>query len=68
MYPGKYIRVGSNCWIGAGAVFLDGTVVGDGCVIGANAVLRGAYPDNSVIAGCPARVVKFRSGEEEEIN
>ena len=60
------IVVGSNCWIGAGAVFLDGTVVGDGCVIGANAVLRGSYPNNSVIVGCPAKVVKFRSDKEEK--
>ena len=32
----KGIKIGNDCWIGAGVVFLDGVVVGNGCVIGAN--------------------------------
>ena len=56
----KGIKVGDNCWIGSGAVFLDGVEVGDGCVVAANAVLTGSYPKNSVIAGVPARVIKSR--------
>lgn len=56
----KGIRIGSNCWIGAGAVFLDGASLGDGCVVGANAVVTKAFPANSVIAGVPAKIVKMR--------
>lgn len=61
----KGIKVGSNCWIGAGAVFLDGAELGDGCVVGANAVVTRKFPANSVIAGVPAKIVKTR-GEQHE--
>lgn len=56
----KGIKIGNNCWIGSGVVFLDGTIVGDGCVIAANAVLNKNYPSNSIIAGVPAKVIKTR--------
>lgn len=56
----KGIKIGNNCWIGAGAVFLDGAVLGDGCVVGANAVITKDFPNNSVIGGVPARILKMR--------
>lgn len=56
----KGIVVGDNCWIGAGAVFLDGAKIGNGCVVAANAVVRGTFGDNCVIGGVPARVLKQR--------
>jgi len=54
------IRVGNNCWIGAGAVFLDGAEIGDGCVVAANAVVTKKFPANAVIGGVPARILKMR--------
>lgn len=56
----KGIRIGNNCWIGAGAVFLDGARLGDGCVVAANAVVTKVFPDNVVIGGVPARILKER--------
>ena len=56
----KGITIGNNCWIGAGAVFLDGARLGDGCVVAANAVVRGEFPNNAVIGGVPAKVLKMR--------
>ena len=56
----KGIKIGSNCWIGAKVTILDGAVVGDGCVIAAGAVVRGTFPENCVIGGVPARILKFR--------
>ena len=53
-------HVGNNCWIGAGVVFCDGVTVGSGCVIGANAGVTKSFPDNRVIAGNPAKVVRMR--------
>lgn len=58
----KGIKIGNNCWIGAGAVFLDGAELGDGCVVGANAVVTKKFPDNVVLAGIPAKIVKNRDG------
>lgn len=57
------ITIGNNCWIGAGAVFLDGAELGDGCVVAANAVVAKKYPSNVVIGGVPARVIKKRFDE-----
>lgn len=54
------ITIGSDCWIGAGAVFLDGSSIGDGCVVGANSVVTKTFPANVVIAGNPARIVRYR--------
>lgn len=54
------IKIGNNCWIGAGAVFLDGAELGDGCVVGANAVVTKKFPSNVVIAGIPAKVINVR--------
>ncbi len=56
----KGIKIGNNCWIGAGAVFLDGAELGDGCVVAANAVVTKKFPNNSVIAGIPAKIIKTR--------
>ena len=56
----KGIKIGNNCWIGSGAVFLDGSELGDGCVVAANAVVTKAFPENSVIGGVPAKILKYR--------
>lgn len=56
----KGIKIGNNCWIGAGAVFLDGAELGDGCVVGANAVVTKNFPPDSVLVGIPARIIKKR--------
>ena len=56
----KGIRIGNNCWIGAGAVFLDGSELGDGCVVAANAVVTKKFPADSVVGGVPAKLIKKR--------
>jgi len=52
------IRIGDGTWIGMGVQVLDGTTVGAGCIIAAGAVVRGNFPDDVLIAGVPARVVR----------
>ena len=54
----KGIKVGNNVWIGAKVTFLDGSTIGNNCVIAAGAVVNGVFPDNMVIGGVPAKILK----------
>jgi acetyltransferase-like isoleucine patch superfamily enzyme len=54
----KGIVIGSNCWIGAKVSILDGVVIGNNCVIGAGAVVNKSFPDNSIIVGVPAKLLR----------
>lgn len=54
---GKVI-IGNNCWFGFNCSVLPGTELGDGCVVGAGSVVNKKFPDNSVIAGVPAKIIK----------
>ena len=54
----KGIKLGNNIWVGAKVTFLDGCVVGNNSVVAAGAVVNGIFPDNVVIGGVPAKVLK----------
>ena len=54
----KTTKIGENCFIGFGACIQAGTILGKQCIVGANAVVRGSFPDYSVVVGVPARIVK----------
>ena len=56
----KGIKIGKNCWIGSKVTILDGVEVGDGCIIAAGAVLTKSFPQNVIIGGVPAKVLKSR--------
>jgi len=51
------IKIGNNVFIGINCIILLNSSIGDNCIIGAGSVLRGQFPDNSVIIGNPAKVV-----------
>lgn len=52
------IVIGNDVYIGLNTTILPGTKIGNRCIIGACSVVKGVFPDNSVIAGVPARVIK----------
>lgn len=52
------IHIKKNAWIGAGATILPGVTVGENSVVAAGAVVTKDVPDNTVVAGVPARIVK----------
>jgi acetyltransferase-like isoleucine patch superfamily enzyme len=54
------VRIGSNVWIGAGAIILKGTRIGDGAVIGAGAVVTHDVRAGEKVAGVPARTIGSR--------
>jgi len=62
----KKTTIGENCFIGSGVKIQAGTVLGQHCVVGTNAVVRGTFPDYSVIVGVPAKIVK-RYDENKKI-
>ena len=52
------VRIGKNCWIGAGAVILPGVTIGDNTVVGAGSVVTKDLPANVVAVGNPCRVLR----------
>lgn len=51
------IKIGNNVFIGNNCTLLPNTEIGDNSIIGAGSVVRGKFPDNSVIIGNPAKVI-----------
>jgi len=43
------VEIGEDCWIGTGAIILKGTKIGKRCFIAAGTVVKGKYPDNSLV-------------------
>jgi len=56
----KGIRIGKNCWIGSKVTILDGVEIGDGCILAAGSVITKSFPENSIIGGVPAKLLKTR--------
>lgn len=59
VYKGPLV-IGSDVWIGLGAVILSGVTVGHGAVIGACAVVASDVPPYAIVVGNPARVIRHR--------
>jgi len=54
------VHVGNNVWVGYGACILRGVTIGDNSVIGTSSVLTRDVPDDAVVGGIPARVLRMR--------
>jgi len=51
------VEIGEYSFIGTSSVILSGTTIGKGCIIGAGSVVKGSFPDYSVVVGNPAKIV-----------
>ncbi|MFC5703550.1 acyltransferase [Cohnella faecalis] len=49
LYVTAPVEIGDNVWIGANVVILMGTKIGNNCVVGAGSIIKGNFPDNTVI-------------------
>lgn len=52
------VHIGSNCWIGAGALIMPGITIGDNVVIGAGSVVTKDIPSNVVAVGNPCKILR----------
>ncbi len=54
------VSIGKHVWIGTGAIILPGVKIGDYAVVGAGSVVNRHVAEGAVVAGNPAKIVKFR--------
>lgn len=61
----RSVKIGKNCWIGAGAVILPGVTIGDNTVIGAGSIVTKDIPSGVVAVGNPCKVLR-QIGEHDK--
>ncbi|GGI27959.1 sugar O-acetyltransferase [Pedobacter mendelii] len=54
----KPIHIKRNAWIGAGATILQGVTIGENSVVASGAVVSKDVPDNTIVGGIPAKIIK----------
>lgn len=63
----KGIKIGNGCWICSKVTILDGTIIGDGVIVAAGSVVKGIIPSNCIVAGVPAKIVKYRGNHTDKM-
>lgn len=58
------VRIGRNCWLGAGVIILPGITIGDNVVVGAGSIVTRDLPSNVVAVGNPCRILR-KVGEHD---
>ncbi|MFM2476539.1 CatB-related O-acetyltransferase [Celerinatantimonas sp. MCCC 1A17872] len=61
----KETNIGNDVWIGANAIVLDGVCIGNGVIVGAGAVVVKDIPPYAIVAGVPAKVIRYRYSQEK---
>jgi maltose O-acetyltransferase len=57
----KQVIIGNNVWIGTHAVILPGVEIGDNAIVGAGAVVNKNVPANTIVAGVPAKIIRYKT-------
>lgn len=58
---GKVPVIGKNCYIGARAIIIGDVKIGDNVTIGAGSVVVKDVPDNAIVVGNPAKIIKYKN-------
>lgn len=61
----RRIHIENDVWIGAKSIIMDGVHIGNGAVVAAGAVVTKDVPPYAIVAGVPAKIIKFRFKEEQ---
>lgn len=64
-YRRKKCVIGNDVWIGCNAVILNNVTIGDGAIVAAGAVVTKDVPPYAIVAGVPAKVVRYRFPEAD---
>ena len=55
----KKVKIGSNVWIGSNVTILPGVTIEDGAIVGAGSVVIKNVPQNAIVAGNPAKIIRY---------
>lgn len=62
--PLKRTSIGNDVWIGSRVIVMQGLSIGTGAVVGAGSVVTKDVPPYAIVAGCPARIIKYRFDDD----
>ncbi len=60
----KPVHIKKNVWIGANVTILPGVTIGENAIVGACSVVTKDVPDNAVVVGNPAKVIKYQDADK----
>lgn len=60
-----YVTIGNDVWIGLNCIIADDVKIGNGVIIAANSFVNKDIPDYAIVAGSPAKIIKYRFEEDE---
>lgn len=65
----KPIRIGKSVWIGSNATILPGVTIGNGAIVAAGAVVTKDVPENTIVGGVPAKIIRrIKEGAATELS
>lgn len=62
--PYSPVNIGNDVWIGERAMIMGGVTIGDGAVVGAGAIVTKDVPPYAIVAGVPAKIIRYRFPNE----
>lgn len=62
------VTIKKNAWLGIGCTICPGVTIGENAVVAAGAVVTKDVPDNAVVGGCPAKIIKMLDPSEQKEN